>query len=100
MVNTQIGEWRRRRRRAGVAVAPAPAFVAESSDTMLDPAEPLWSALRALPPRQRAVVVLRYCEDRSELETAALLHCSVGTVKSQAAKGLAKLRLALGEESS
>ena len=101
MVNTQIGEWRRgraRRRVNGVVVASG--LVADASESVVDGAAPLWSALRALPPRQRAVIVLRYCEDRSELETAALLGCSVGTVKSQAAKGLAKLRAALGEESS
>jgi RNA polymerase sigma-70 factor (sigma-E family) len=49
-------------------------------------------ALASLPRRQRAVVVLRYYCDLSEADTADALHCSVGTVKSQAAKGLAKLR--------
>jgi RNA polymerase sigma-70 factor (sigma-E family) len=53
----------------------------------------LWTALGRLPRRQRAVVVLRYFEDLSEAETARLLECSVGTVKSQAAKALAKLRV-------
>jgi len=52
----------------------------------------LW-ALAALPPRQRAVLVLRYFDDLSEAETAAMLGCSLGTVKSQAARGLARLRI-------
>ena len=53
----------------------------------------LWEALGHLPRRQRAVVVLRYYEDLTEAETAKLLDCSVGTVKSQCAKALAKMRL-------
>ena len=48
--------------------------------------------LRRLPPRQRAVIVLRYWEQHSETETAALLGCSEGTVKSAAARGLRRLR--------
>jgi RNA polymerase sigma factor (sigma-70 family) len=54
----------------------------------------LLRALAALPPRQRAVLVLRYFDDLSEAETAHMLGCSLGTVKSQAARGLARLRAA------
>jgi len=53
------------------------------------------SALRGLPPRQRATVVLRYWEDRSVEETAELLGVSSGTVKSQSARALAALRVVL-----
>lgn len=52
-------------------------------------------ALLSLPPRQRAAVVLRHYEDRSESETALLMACSVGNVKALTSKGLASLRLAL-----
>jgi RNA polymerase sigma factor (sigma-70 family) len=54
-----------------------------------------WSVARALgslPPRQRAVVVLRYFEDLTELQVARALGCSVGTVKSQNAKAIKQLR--------
>jgi len=49
-------------------------------------------ALRALPSEQRAVVVLRYFDDCSEAEIAATLRCSLGTVKSRAARALTHLR--------
>ena len=52
----------------------------------------LLDALGRLGPRQRAVIVLRYWLDLSEAETAEALNCSVGTVKSQASRGLATLR--------
>ena len=51
----------------------------------------MWRALLILPPRQRAVVVLRYYEDLSELEIAAVMGTSAGTVKSQAARALRRL---------
>jgi RNA polymerase sigma-70 factor (sigma-E family) len=52
----------------------------------------LLDALRRLAPQQRAVIVLRYFNDLSEAETAKLLGCSIGTVKSSAARGLERLR--------
>jgi RNA polymerase sigma-70 factor (sigma-E family) len=60
----------------------------------------LLRALAGVPPRQRAVLVLRYWEDLSVDETAALLDCSAGTVKSQAARGLQALRELVGEPAS
>jgi RNA polymerase sigma-70 factor (sigma-E family) len=57
----------------------------------------LVQALAAVPPRQRAVLVLRYWEDLSVDETAAALKCSPGTVKSQASRGLAALRTLMAQ---
>jgi RNA polymerase sigma-70 factor (sigma-E family) len=50
------------------------------------------AAVRQLPPRQRAVIALRYLADLTETQTAAALHCSVGTVKSYSGRALAALR--------
>jgi RNA polymerase sigma-70 factor (sigma-E family) len=58
----------------------------------------LMGALAQLPPRQRAVVVLRYYEDLTEAQTAAVLGCAVGTVKSQGSAALGKLRDLMGDE--
>ena len=58
----------------------------------------LWRALRALPSRQRAALVLRFYADLTEAQTAEAMGCAVGTVKSQVAAGLAKLRDRLGED--
>lgn len=60
--------------------------------------EELLAALRALAPRQRAAIVLRYFEQLTEAETADALHCSVGTVKSQTSRGLGNLRRTLETE--
>jgi RNA polymerase sigma-70 factor (sigma-E family) len=59
----------------------------------VDERDRLWRALGRLPRRQRAVLVLRYFEDLSEAEIADVLGCGVGTVKSQASRAIAKLRL-------
>ncbi len=58
----------------------------------VDERDAMWTALAALPPRQRAVLVLRYYEDLPEAEIARVLDIAPGTVKSQAARGLARLR--------
>ena len=55
----------------------------------------LWAAVRRLPPRQRAVLVLRYHDDLTEAEVARLLRLPLGTVKTLARRGLAKLRAEL-----
>ena len=52
----------------------------------------MWRALQTLSPGQRAALVLRYYEDLSEAQTAEVLGCSVGTVKSQVHRALNRLR--------
>jgi RNA polymerase sigma-70 factor (sigma-E family) len=59
--------------------------------------ESLQHALAAVPPRQRACLVLRFYDDLSVAETARLLGCTEGTVKSQTSRGLEALRTALAE---
>lgn len=95
-VNAAIAQQRKafRRRETSVDVLPE-----RARDTGLDPGDrdEVLQAVRALPPRQRAVVVLRYYEDLSEQQIADALGCRPGTVKSQAAAALATLRVRLGE---
>lgn len=87
MVNRNISVWRKLRRERLTAEFPEqPAAPPPGRDLAL------WNQLAELPPRQRAVIVLRYYEDMTEQETADVLGCSVGTVKSQSAKAIAKLR--------
>jgi RNA polymerase sigma-70 factor (sigma-E family) len=94
MVNARTSRWRRRRRESLVAQIPDTAVTGR--DRLED--EPLWQAIRSLPPRQRAVIVLRYYEDLSEAQIAATLGISAGTVKSQASRAVATLRRTLAQE--
>ncbi|MEU4227378.1 SigE family RNA polymerase sigma factor [Nonomuraea sp. NPDC026600] len=90
VVNAAISRARRRRVIQEITFARPPDTAANSPD--LDLRDTLIDELRRLPPKMRAVIVLRYWEDQSEAATASLLGCSLGTVKSQAARGLAKIR--------
>ena len=96
MVNTSL-RWRGRRWTGEVASAQLPETVAATGGfARVDVRESLRHALRGLTAKQRAVIMLRYYEDRSEAETARIMGCSVGTVQSQASKALARLRLVPG----
>lgn len=106
IVNTYASWWRRKWRGeqpAGelpeTAHETGHAEHADHADRATE-SHDLWAALGRLPRRQRAVVVLRYFEDLTEAETARILDCSVGTVKSQTSKAFAKLRIDPALESS
>jgi RNA polymerase sigma-70 factor (sigma-E family) len=91
--------WRGRRWRGETPTAELPDVAESDPFAASEDRVVLSRALFALPVRQRQVVVLRYYDDLSELAVADLLGCSTGTVKSQAAKGLQKLRALLGPAS-
>jgi RNA polymerase sigma-70 factor (sigma-E family) len=89
------GTWWRRRWNGELPTADMPETIVGDAYAAADERAVLRSALLQLPKRQRLAVVLRYYDDLPEQEVAALMGCTVGTVKSQAAKGLARLRTAL-----
>jgi RNA polymerase sigma-70 factor (sigma-E family) len=96
LVNATISRGRTQARRGErlVDVVPEPPSYA---DDTVDSRLALWQAVRSLPARQRAVIVLRYYEDLSEAEIARVLGCAPGTVKSQASDALRSLRAVLGD---
>jgi RNA polymerase sigma-70 factor (sigma-E family) len=99
LVNLTISRARRWRILREVHM-PSPPEVPTASEThAVELRGALIEQLRRLGPRQRAVLVLRYWEDQTESEIARILGCSVGTVKSQAARGLARLRELLDNDS-
>ncbi|RDI34892.1 SigE family RNA polymerase sigma factor [Lentzea flaviverrucosa] len=93
IIVTSHATWWRRRWRGEEPTGELPERPGESPQEAVGEREWLWQALGRLPRRQRAVLVLRFYEDLTEAQVAGLLGCSVGTVKSQASKALAKLRL-------
>ena len=96
LVNTATSWWRRRwHGERPTEVLPERA-AQDGQDEHVE-RDALWQYVKALPSRQRAVLVLRFYEDLSEAQTAHLLGVSVGTVKSQCSRALATLRQRLGD---
>jgi RNA polymerase sigma factor (sigma-70 family) len=95
------GRWSRRAWRAEIPDEDVAGRLGNDADSSgrIDVAVDVRDALSRLPMAQRAVLVLRYFDDLSEAQTAQVLGCSVGTVKSRASRGLSSLR-AMGVLSS
>src|SRR5262249_16519082 len=101
LANASIDRWRRLARRPEQALLTGdgdPGVPDHSAEVA--GREFLLRALSSLPPRQRAVLVLRYFDDLPEAEIAEVLGCSLGTVKSQAARALSRLRDAVDAQST
>lgn len=100
ITTTAISWFRRKSWSNERAVASLPEHATGGHDDAVVQRSLLWTGLQCLPPRQRAAIVLRYYEDLTEAQTAQAMGCAVGTVKSQVAAGLAKLRALLGDDSA
>ncbi|MFH8498292.1 SigE family RNA polymerase sigma factor [Streptomyces coeruleorubidus] len=92
LVSCNSDRFRKRRVTEALTAAPPERAGGDEAVGRVEERGSLLAGLALLPAKQRAVVVLRYWEDLSEAEVAEVLGCSPGTVKSQASKGLAKLR--------
>ena len=91
LTHAAVNRWRYRRARPELPLLTEES-PARDGAADVDLRDALVRALLTLPPRQRAVLVLRFLDDLSEVEVARSLGCSVGTVKSHASRGLARLR--------
>lgn len=101
LVRTFLSERRKLRREAEIhtlAHSRATTAPATSHDSATELRLTILQALRQLPPKPRAMVILRYWEDLTVEQTAAALGCSEGNVKSQCSRSLQKLRTLLGEQ--
>ena len=98
LVNLAASWWRSRLRHRWLPLTDLPHPTAPDDSERITDRDALWHAVMTLPPRTRAVLVLRYFEDLTEADTARALECSVGSVKSQASRGLAKLREVLSTD--
>ena len=96
VIATTAISWRRRRSFHERPVEHLPEPAEDDMATTVVVHEALWSALLALPPRQRTAIVLRHYVDLSEAQTAETMGCSVGAVKSSTSTGLRTLRERVG----
>lgn len=96
IVNENTSLWRRAWRRNERTTDDVPDHGQYDHD--ITARDAMWRMVNTLPPRQRAAVVLRYYEDLSEADTAEVLGCSVGNVKSQTSRGIAALRAAVASD--
>jgi len=96
LVNAATDSWRRGRGARDVELQESDLASGLDADLERIPTRTaLMDCVRQLPAGQRAVLVLRYFDDLTEAETAATLGCSIGTVKSQHARAMARLRALL-----
>ncbi len=91
MVNSYASWYRLMATREALAASVAQTTVIDDEATRVDDRDAVWRALLTLPPKQRTVIVLRYYEELSESEIAAVMGTTTGTVKSQAARALRRL---------